>query len=340
MQNILIRQYKVAVLALDNSVAATITGPQDVLSMTGILYEMACSKEPVHYFSVRVVTSDGKPKRCFNNLQIMPHCSMHEWKPDVVIIPGILNLDVTLESNRDVIGWLREQYDRGCILAAVCSGSLLLSATGLLDGRQATTHWAMVNEFRKRFPRVHLDPDALITDEDNLICSGGYNSFLDLSIYLVEKLCGSTVALECAKVFVHDPGRRSQAPYYVFNAPHDHGDNQILRIQKLLEKEYRKNFDFNELAKEYGMGRRTLERHFKKATRETPLVYLQRVRIEHAKHLLETGTASLDEISYQVGYMDSGFFRKLFVKYTSLRPSEYRERFTFNTRLQAQADSA
>ncbi len=340
MQNILIRQYKVAVLALDNAVAATITGPQDVFSMTGVLYEMVCGREPVPYFSVRVVTSDGKPKHCFNNLKIIPHCSMHDWQPDVVVIPGILYIDATLESNRDVVDWLREQYDRGCLLAAVCSGSILLSATGLLDGRQATTHWAMVNEFRKRFPRVRLDPDALITDEDNLICSGGYNSFLDLSIHLVQKFCGATVALECAKIFVHEPCRRSQAPYSVFNAPHDHGDDQILRIQKLLETEYQKNFDFNELAREYGMGRRTMERHFKKATGETPLTYLQRVRIEHAKQLLETGTASLDEISYQVGYLDSGFFRKLFVKYTSLRPSEYRARFTLNTRLSAQAGSA
>jgi transcriptional regulator GlxA family with amidase domain len=198
----------------------------------------------------------------------------------------------------------------------------------------------MVNEFKTRFPRVRLNPDALITDSGNLVCSGGYNSFLDVSIHLVEKLCGPAVALECAKVFIHDPGRRSQAPYSVFTAPRDHGDEQILRIQQQLEREFRNNFDFNELAREYGMGRRTLERHFKKATGETPLAYLQRVRVEQAKKLLETGSRSLDEISYRVGYMDSGFFRKLFVKYTSLRPSEYRARFTLGGSGRDQAGSA
>jgi transcriptional regulator GlxA family with amidase domain len=340
MQKTIVHQHRVAVLALEDSVATTITGPQDVLSMTGVLYEISRGAEPTPYFSVRIVTPDGRPVRCYNNLSVTPHCAMDEWQADVVIVPGILNIDETLERSRDVINWLQEQFAGGTVLTAVCSGSILLAATGLLDGRKAATHWAMANMFRKLYPGVNLIADALITEQDNLVCSGGYNSFLDVSLHLVEKFCGPAVALQCSKIFVHDIGRRSQAPYSIFNGPRDHGNERILQIQEKLEKEYRKSFDFTELARRYGMGRRTLERHFKKATGETPLAYLQRIRVERAKQLLESGNASLDEISYQVGYMDTGFFRKLFVKYTSLRPSEYRARCTCTARQQVQAGSA
>ena len=243
-----------------------------------------------------------------------------------------MNIDATLDGGQKIVQWLKEQYERDCILLAVCSGSLLLSATGLLDGKVATTHWAMVNQFRRRFPKVLLKPDEVITDAGGLICSGGFNSYLDVSIYLIEKLLGSTVACECSKIFLRDLDRHSQAPYSVFSGVRDHGDEKILVIQNILEKQYADNFDFNRLSAEHGMGRRTLERHFKKATGETLLAYLQRIRVEQAKHLLETGTASFDEISYQVGYMDNSFFRKLFIKYTTLRPGEYRRSFSSSSR--------
>ena len=330
MQDKNFRPCRVAVLALEDSVATTITGPQDVFSMTGMLYEMSRGEEPIRYFTVQIVTPDGRPVLCYNDLLITPHCSIQECNPDIVLVPGILNIEAALGSNEKVVDWLQLQHSRGCILTAICSGSLLLAAAGLLDGRDATTHWAMINEFRKRFPRVLLKPDELITEDSNLICSGSYNSFLDVSLYLIKKLYGPTIAMQCSKVFLHDPDQRSQAPYSFFSGAHEHGDKQILRIQQIMEEQYTKNFDYNTLARKYGMGRRTLERHFKKATGETPLAYLQRVRIEHAKQLLESGNTSIDEICSQVGYMDNSFFRKLFIKYTSLRPSDYRARFSCN----------
>ncbi len=332
MQSMPHRQYSVTILAVEDASATTIIGPQDVFSMTGVLYEMSRGLQPTPYFNVKIATEDGKPIRCFNDLVITPHCALKECRPDVVIIPGILNIDVTLQRNQMVMQWLREQYERDCILLAVCSGSLLLSAAGLLDNRVATTHWAMENLFRRLFPDVLLRPDELITDSDGLICSGGFNSYLDVSIYLIEKLLGSTIARQCSKIFLCDLDRHSQAPYSIFSGVRDHGDEQVLGIQDILEKQYADNFDFNRLATEHGLGRRTLERHFKEATGETLLAYLQRIRVEHAKHLLETGTASFDEISYQVGYMDSSFFRKLFIKYTTLRPGEYRLSFSGSSR--------
>ncbi len=328
MLNAPIHTQNVAVLALNDTVATTVIGPQDVFSMAGVLYERSQYKEPVCYFNVQVVTPNGKPVRCYNNLLMTPHCSMEECNPDIVVIPGILNIDETLSANGAAIEWLKSLYDRNCVLMAICSGSLLLAATGLLDNKIATTHWAMANEFRKRFPNVLLRPDEMITDDSGLVCSGGYDSFLDASIYMVEKFYGATVALQCSKVFLHNLGRRSQAPYAIFSAPRDHGDEEILQIQQEIENKFANNFDFDELAKEYGMSRRTLERRFKKATGVTLLVYQQRTRVEHAKALLESGNSSFDEISFKVGYMDNSFFRKLFIKYTTLRPREYRSLFS------------
>lgn len=328
MLNAPIHTQNVAVLALNETVATTVIGPQDVFSMTGVLYERSQCKEPVHYFNVQVVTPDGKPVRCYNNLLLTPHCSMEECNPDIVVIPGILNIDETLSVNGAAIEWLKSLYERNCALMAICSGSLLLAATGLLDNKIATTHWAIANEFRKRFPKVLLRPDEMITDDSGLVCSGGYDSFLDASIYMVEKFYGATVALQCSKIFLHNLGRRSQAPYAIFSAPKDHGDDEILQIQQEMGNKFASNFDFDELAKEHGMSRRTLERRFKKATGVTLLVYQQRTRVEHAKALLESGNSSFDEISYKVGYMDNSFFRKLFIKYTTLRPREYRSLFS------------
>lgn len=328
MLNAPIHTQNVAVLALNETVATTVIGPQDVFSMTGVLYERSQCKEPVHYFNVQVVTPDGKPVRCYNNLLLTPHCSMEECNPDIVVIPGILNIDETLSVNGTAIEWLKSLYERNCALMAICSGSLLLAATGLLDNKIATTHWAIANEFRKRFPKVLLRPDEMITDDSGLVCSGGYDSFLDASIYMVEKFYGATVALQCSKIFLHNLGRRSQAPYAIFSAPKDHGDDEILQIQQEMGNKFASNFDFDELAKEHGMSRRTLERRFKKATGVTLLVYQQRTRVEHAKALLESGNSSFDEISYKVGYMDNSFFRKLFIKYTTLRPREYRSLFS------------
>jgi len=329
MLNAPFKTLNVAVLALNYSVATTIVGPQDVFSMTGILYEQLQCQEPVHYFNVQIVTPDGQPVRCYNNLMITPHCAMESCEPDIVIIPAILNLDEILRMNGEaIIEWLKHLYERKCALVGICSGSLLLATTGLLDNKVATTHWAMADIFRKRFPKVLLRPDEMITDDSGIVCSGGYDSFLDASIYMIKKYYGPTVALQCSKIFLHNHGRDSQAPYAIFNVPRDHGDEEILHIQQELGTNFSSNVDFDKLAREYGMSRRTLERRFKKATGVTLLIYQQRTRVEHAKALLESGNNSFDEISYKVGYMDNSFFRKLFIKYTTLRPREYRSLFS------------
>ncbi len=319
---------KVTILAFDDAVSTTITGPMDVFQMTGSIWNKIHGDKPIHCFEVEAVSPDGKPVRCINGLSIGVHGSMYDvQQTDLIVISAMLNIAENLEKQKSVIPWLIEQYEKGTQIAAVCMGTFVLAKTGLLDGKIATTHWGVADEFKRLFPRVDLKPERLFTDACDLYCSGAYSSSIDLSIYLVEKFFGREVAVQTAKILVHDIGRISQAPYTPFNFQRNHNDEPILSTQRMMEKNYRDRIDIGELADKLCMGRRTLERRFKSATGDTPLFYLQRVRVEKAKKILETEMKTLDEISFAVGYEDASFFKKVFVKHTGLTPSVYRGKF-------------
>lgn len=319
---------KITVLAMDDAASTTITGAFDVFGLTGVLYNQACGQEIVPHFEVEIVTPGGKPANCLNNVQISPHRAMEDVdRTDLVIVSAILDIEKTLSAQGEVVPWLSEQYRRGTHLASICTGSFILAETGLLDGKEATTHWGMAKKFISRYPRVHLKPARLITDAGDIYCSGAFNSCIDLSIYLVEKFYGHGIAVESAKALVHDIGRVDQTPYTPFLFQCTHNDGEIAEVQRGIENNYNKEFDVTVLARRHGMGRRTLERRFKLATGDTPLVYLQRVRVERARKILESQAMTFDEICYEVGYENSSFFRKIFMKHTGLRPSEYRAKF-------------
>lgn len=319
---------KVTLLAFDDGIAATITGPMDVFNLTGSAWDRIHGRKPRPYFEVEAVSPTGNNVRCTNGLSIGVQGAMADVEQtDLIIISAMLNIEENLEKQKAAIPWLLEQYEKGAQIAAVCMGTFVLAKTGLLNGRIATTHWGVVEDFQRLFPRVDLRPERLFTDACDLYCSGAYSSTIDLSIYLVEKFYGREVAVQTAKVFVHDIGRISQAPYTPFNFQRNHNDDVVLSLQRMMEKKFLDRFDMGELAEDHGMGRRTFERRFKAATGDTPLFYLQRVRVEKAKKILETEMKSLDEVSFEVGYEDSGFFKKVFAKHTGLKPAEYRSKF-------------
>ena len=319
---------KVTILAMQNTMASTIIGPMDVFYQAGVMWNYFNAKRLTPYFDVEVVTTIGEPFRCLNGIRMVPDGSIHDVQDtDLIVVSSILDIDKTLRAQIEVIDWLKDQYFRGSHIATICSGAFVLAETGLLDGKAATTHWAFADQFQKRYPQVELKPERLITDEDDLFCSGGYNAGIDLSLYLVEKYCGHEVALQSSKAVISDIGRTSQAPYAIFQLQKNHRDTQILAIQEWIENNFDQNFTYDKLAHQSAMSRRTFERRFKNATGETPLTYQQRIRVETAKHLLEDGNSSFDEITYQVGYEDSSTFRKVFLKQTGLRPTEYRKKF-------------
>jgi len=317
----------VHILALDNAMSSSVMGTMDIFSQAGFTWNFIMGFDTDPFFNVEIVTLSGKPVTGFNNVALHPHRAAEDVEAsDIIIISSVADFE-PLASNTQAIDWLQQHHGRGATIGSLCLGSFLLAETGLLDGKTATTHWGFAREFQRRYPKIDLRPRQLITDEGSVLCSGSCNAYIDLSVYLIQRYCGSNVAMECSKTMIHDYARSSQAPYIVFQHNKDHGDPQILDTQKTIETQYSENFDFNTIARTHGMSRRTFERRFKKATASSPLHYLQCVRVEAAKQMLEGGTQNFDEISYRVGYADSNFFRKIFVQQTRLRPKEYKMKF-------------
>jgi transcriptional regulator GlxA family with amidase domain len=311
-----------------NTMASTIIGPMDIFYQAGVMWNYFNDREVMPSFEVRLVTSTGNPFKCLNGVRMVPDGSIHDVADsDLIVVSSILDIEKTLKVQGEVVDWLANQYARGTHIATICSGAFVLAETGLLNGKSATTHWAYADQFQKRYPQVNLQPEHIITDEGDLFCSGGYNAGIDLALYLVEKYCGHKIAIQSSKSAISDIGRTSQAPYSVFYRRKQHKDAQVLSVQEWIEQNYNQPFNYDSLAHQVGMSRRTFERRFKTATGETPLTYQQCIRVEKAKHLLESGNHTFDEITYQVGYEDSSSFRKIFQKQTNLRPSEYRRKF-------------
>jgi transcriptional regulator GlxA family with amidase domain len=319
----------VTILGLYNSMATTIFGPMDILNQVGRLWNRLAKTPPSPFFEVTIASADGAPIRSLNRILIEPHCSIKEIEhTDLIIIASATYIDKILERNPELPVWIRHHYNRGAHVASICTGVFLLAETGLLDGKPATLHWGFAEQFKARYPKVALRHDRMFIDQDRLYCSAGVSAGMDLSLYLVEKFCGRQAALESAKTMVLAMDRQTQTPYEYFHVTRDHGDLLITKAQDWLEKNATRKVDYNRLAQTFRMSRRSLERRFKRATGMTPLSYLQKLRVEKAKQMLEDGTHNFDEITYAVGYEDISFFRKIFVRLTGLRPKEYQQKFT------------
>lgn len=318
---------RVCILALPGTLLSLVSSPMDVFLAAGVLWERVQGLPQRPLFQVELVTVDGRPVPCQGGIDLPVHRAMAEVEsPDLVLISPFLSGH--RDQVRPVLAWLRERHAAGAWLASVCTGAFVLAATGLLDGRTATTHWGAAEAFRRRYPRVRLCPQRLITDEGTLFCAGGAHAGVDLALYLVGRIHGREVATRCARALVVDPGRTSQDPYAVFGTQRAHGDEAVIRAQARMEAEYSEALRVEELAAATGMSQRTFERRFKAATGDTPLRYLQRVRVEAAKRLLEVEAHStFQEITLRVGYEDAASFRRLFTRQTGLAPGHYRARF-------------
>ena len=206
-------------------------------------------------------------------------------------------------------------------------GAFILASTGLLKGKQCATHWLGAEAFKKMFPDVQLLPEKVITDENGIYSSGGAYSFLNLMLYLVEKYCGRATALHCSKLFEIEINRSSQAQFAIFRGQKEHDDEPIKNAQEFIEDHFNNKITVEQLADKYAISRRNFVRRFKKATSNTPLEYIQRVKIEAAKKNLESTIENINEVMFSVGYSDSKAFRNTFKRFTGLTPIEYRNRY-------------
>ena len=250
-------------------------------------------------------------------------------KTDLVILPAIHGpLPHNIAQNADLVPWIVKQYAQGAEVVSLCVGSFFLAATGILDGKKCSTHWSFADDFRKLFPNAQLMDDRIITEADGIYTSGGAYSFTNLLLYLIEKYAGREVAVSAAKAFMLDIEKTSQSPFMVFVGQRTHHDQAVLNAQDYIEQHYQDKITIDELCDRNNVGRRTFERRFKKATANTVMEYIQRVKIEAAKKQLESGRKTVNEVMYDIGYSDSKAFREVFKKITNMSPVEYRNKYS------------
>ncbi len=249
-------------------------------------------------------------------------------KTDLIIIPAVNGeMDKVIEANRNFFPWIKKHYSNGAEVASLCVGTFLLASTGLLDGKKCATHWMATNNFRKMFPQVELVSEKIMTDEHGVYTSGGASSFWNLIIYLIEKNAGRDVAILAAKMYEIEIDRGSQSPFTIFMGQKEHDDEPVRKAQEFIEKNFQDKITVDQLATMFAVGRRSLERRFKKATCNTVSEYIQRVKMEAAKKSFETSRKNINEIMDTVGYSDTKAFRTIFKRTTGLSPIEYRNRY-------------
>lgn len=253
-------------------------------------------------------------------------------KTDVIIIPSVsYDYENIIRDNQQLIKWISEQYKSGAEIASICTGTFLLAATGLLDGKACSTHWNAAKDFKRMFPQITLHTDNLITVERGIYTNGGAYSFLNLVLFLVEKYFDRQTAILCSKIFQIDIDRTSQSPFFIFQAQKAHGDKVICEAQAYIEENLNEKISFEKLASKLAVSRRNFDRRFVKATGNTPVEYLQRVKVEVAKSILEKGRKNVFEVMSEVGYSDDKAFREVFKKLTGMSPLDYRAKYNKET---------
>ena len=311
----------------EDVVLSSISGTVDMLGHTN-QYLQAMGEPPA--FKVWLVGSGDR-----NDL--FPLAAPYtQYKPyrelenaDLVIVPAFVgDPSHILEKYKSLLDWLREFHAAGHDVASLCSGAYFLAQAGLLNGKSCTAHWRDMEDLMLRYPATNFLSRMVMTDEGGIYTSGGAFSSLHLVLYLIEKYCGREMGIWASKMFSLDIDRESQAYFAVFQGQHRHSDEQILGAQAYIDKHYNLPISVEQIADQINMSLRNFIRRFKSATQNTPLEYLQRVRIEAAKKALERGNPSITSLMYDSGYQDIKTFRKVFKRITGLTPIEYRKKYS------------
>jgi transcriptional regulator GlxA family with amidase domain len=321
--------FDVTILFLDQTFSSTATGPMEVFRNAGKLWNSFTGMPPVNHFRVTTASVDGNAVSCDGPIHIQPTAAITDIrKTDLIFIPSTgISIDDVVERNAPVVPWLRRWQKRGTAIASVCSGVGLVAAAGMLDGKRATTHWSLADRFREKYPKVRWMPELMVTEDHGFYCGGGVNACLDLSLYLVERFCGHDVAMQSAKALLIEMPRAWQAGFAIVPLKTEHSDETISNAQEWMHQNFHQTFPLEAPAERVGMSLRNFVRRFKQATGDSPLIYLQKLRVAAAKRLLESDHRTMQEISDAVGYQDVVFFREIFHRHTGVSPSAYRQKF-------------
>jgi transcriptional regulator GlxA family with amidase domain len=316
----------VSILVADTAVIEAVADPHYMFKAVN-QFLVSSGKEPL--FNVQLVAMNKEVK--LENSLFTVHVDKQlkdVQQSDLVFIPALSgDMKTALELNKALVPWIVNQYNGGAEIASLCIGAFLLASTGLLNGKKCSTHWNSANEFRQMFPKVDLVDGSIITEEQGIYSSGGANSYWNLLLYLVEKYTDRDTAILASKYFAVDIDRESQSAFMLFQGQKNHEDDEILLAQEFLEANYSAKILVDTLADKFAIGRRSFERRFKKATNNTVVEYMQRVKIEAAKRHFESSRKNINEVMFDVGYTDTKAFRTVFKKITGLTPIEYRNKY-------------
>lgn len=320
----------ISILVPEGAILGSLEGSRQLLTQVNEFFRI---KGAPPIFKVQLVGLTRETKLCGGLFTANPDLLIGDVKKtDLIIIPALDgDIKEALENNRDFIPWIIKQYNSGAEVASLCLGAFLLASTGLLNGRKCATHWIAENNFRKMFPDVNLVTEKVITDEHGLYSSGGAFSYVNLILYLIEKFAGRDMSILAAKVFAIEIEREDQLSFIIFQGQKDHDDVQIKKAQEFIENNFQEKITVDQLASMFAIGRRNLERRFKKATSNTVVEYIQRVKMEAAKMNLESSRENVNEVMYKVGYTDTKAFRNTFKRITGLSPIQYRSKYNRET---------
>jgi len=325
---------EVLIVAVPETAGSALYGMLDVLLAAGNIWQtLARTESEQTLFRVRIVAQTREAFTCGNGIPVTPDCSVAENpSASILILPELwLGPDEDIHGRYpELMDWIRRSHKGGSTLYSACSGAVMLAETGLLDGRDATSHWGYQDLFSKRYPQVKFrpEPNLVFADEEGRIVSaGGTTSWHDLAIHIISRHGSPGEALRIAKVYLLKWHGEGQLPYAALVRRTPHADSVVRTCEQWLGEHFQATGAIKQVVDLSGIPERTLKRRFKTATGTTLIDYLQNLRVEEAKRLLETGQMPVDEISAEVGYEDPSFFRRLFKRRTGLTPSQYRRMF-------------
>ncbi|HSF47850.1 MAG TPA: helix-turn-helix domain-containing protein [Burkholderiales bacterium] len=323
----------ISLVALPDAVVSTLFGIFDVMNafaLVGVSNGGSGARAPFH---IEIVGEAVGPLELASGVPVNVQRAINTIETsDIVIVPSVLLRPEGWKKNRypRLVEWVHRMYDRGAVLCSACSGIFLLAETGLFDGKDATVHFGYAGAFAAAYPAVPIHPERVLVISglrEELVSSGASTTWHDMVLYLIARYAGATTAQEVARLFALQWHHDGLTPYIIFEGKTDHGDGEIQSAQQWLSKHFSVANPVEKMIRRSKLAERTFKRRFATATGLTPIAYVQRLRIEDAKRRLERTDASVDEISWRVGYEDAAFFRRLFKRTTGLAPSAYRKRF-------------
>ena len=316
----------ISILVPETAVVEAVADPRYLFRIVNQFLEVAGKPALFH---VQVVGLTNEIKLENSLFSVHTDALINDIKhTDLIIIPALSgDMKKSLEANAAFLPWIADKHKNGAEVASLCIGAFLLASTGLLSGKKCSTHWGLANEFRTMFPDVELVDGSIITEEQGIYSSGGANSYWNLLLYLVEKYTDRDTAILASKYFAIDIDRDSQASFMMFKGQKEHEDEEIKKAQDFIENNYPDKITVDQLADMCAIGRRSFERRFKKATNNSVVEYMQRVKVEAAKRSFESSRKNISEVMFDVGYTDTKAFRDVFKKITGLTPIEYRNKY-------------